>query len=108
MPVVALCAAILHGSEAAIWAAAYVLLGALPDRKSAMLYSLEALNGVIVFGLTTAFLIHCYAKGLAAPKFFHLIQCSIISREYWDTRMVSAAPTKKVLKMGESQIHEES
>jgi hypothetical protein len=79
MPVVALCAAILHGSEGAIWAAAYVLLGALPDRKSAMLYSmnamtayghvdlhlephwqlmgaLEALNGLILFGLTTAFL----------------------------------------------------
>jgi hypothetical protein len=77
--VVALCAAILHGSEVAIWAAAYVLLGALPDRKTAMLYSmnamttyghvdlhlaphwqlmgaLEALNGLILFGLTTAFL----------------------------------------------------
>jgi hypothetical protein len=79
MPVVGLCAAILHGSEGAIWAAAYVLLRALPDRKSAMLYSmnamtayghvdlqleqhwqlmgaLEALNGLILFGLTTAFL----------------------------------------------------
>jgi hypothetical protein len=79
MPVVALSAAILHGAEGAIWAAAYVLLGALPDRKSAMLYSmnamttyghvdlrlephwqlmgaLEALDGLILFGLTTAFL----------------------------------------------------
>jgi hypothetical protein len=79
MPVVAFCATILHGSEGAIWAAAYFLLGALPDRKSAMLYSmnamtayghvdlqleqhwqlmgaLEALNGLILFGLTTAFL----------------------------------------------------
>jgi hypothetical protein len=70
---------ILHALEAAIWAAAYRLLGALPDNKSAMLYSLnaitsyghtdlnlqvhwhlmgalEALNGWLLFGLTTAFL----------------------------------------------------
>ena len=65
--------------EAGIWAAVYVLLDALPERKSAMLYSLnamtsyghanlslerqwqlmgaiEALNGWLLFGLTTAFL----------------------------------------------------
>jgi hypothetical protein len=70
---------ILHGVEGAIWASAYRLLGALPEIKSAMLYSLsamtsyghealylaphwqmmgalEALNGLILFGLTTAFL----------------------------------------------------
>jgi hypothetical protein len=70
---------ILHGFEGAIWAVAYRLLGAMPDDKSAMLYSLnaittyghenlhlepawqmmgalEALNGCIMFGLTTAFL----------------------------------------------------
>ncbi|MGB0123448.1 MAG: hypothetical protein WA419_22510 [Silvibacterium sp.] len=75
----ALCATVLQGVEASIWAIAYCLLGALPDRKSAMLYSLgamttygnghlslesrwqlmgslEALNGWILFGLTTAFL----------------------------------------------------
>jgi hypothetical protein len=75
----ALCATVLHGLEAAMWAVAYLLLGALPDRKSAMLYSLnamttyghadlhlgthwqlmgslEALNGWILFGITTAFL----------------------------------------------------
>jgi hypothetical protein len=69
----------LHGFETAIWAASYRLLGALQDNKSAMLYSLgamttyghetmilaphwrlmgalEALNGWILFGLTTAFL----------------------------------------------------
>jgi len=69
----------LHGIEAGIWAAAYRLLGALPDNQTAMLYSLsamttyghadlflesqwqlmgalEALNGWILFGLTTAFL----------------------------------------------------
>ena len=75
----ALCATILQSSEASIWAIAYRMLGALPDRKSAMLFSLgamttygnttfrlesrwqlmgslEALNGWILFGLTTAFL----------------------------------------------------
>jgi hypothetical protein len=79
MPGAVLCASMLHGLEASIWAAAYALLGALPDKKSAMLYSLnamttyghanldlalhwqlmgslEALNGWILFGLTTAFL----------------------------------------------------
>jgi hypothetical protein len=75
----ALLATVLHGFEGIIWAAAYRLLGALPDTKSAMLYSLsaitsyghanlflephwqmmgalEALNGMLLFGLTTAFL----------------------------------------------------
>lgn len=70
---------VLHGVEAMVWAGAFLLLGALPDRKTAMLYSLsamtayghadiyllphwqfsgalEALNGMILFGLTTAFL----------------------------------------------------
>ena len=74
-----LLATILHGFEGAIWAAAYRYLGALPDRRSAMLYSLsamttyghenlhledrwqlmgafEALSGTLLFGLTTAFL----------------------------------------------------
>ena len=75
----ALLATLLHGIEAADWATAYRLLGALPDYKSAMLYSLsamtslghanlfleeqwqlmgalEALNGMLLFGLTTAVL----------------------------------------------------
>jgi hypothetical protein len=79
MGVAALLASILHGIEAFTWATAYRLLGALPDIKSAMLYSLsamtsyghanlfleeqwqlmgalEALNGMLLFGLTTAFL----------------------------------------------------
>jgi hypothetical protein len=74
-----LCAICLHGLEAWMWAVAYCLLGALGDRKGAMLYSisvmttvggsnlhleprwqlmgsLEALNGWILFGLTAAFL----------------------------------------------------
>ena len=79
MGVIALLATVLHGAEAVAWAAAYRLLVALPDNKSAMLYSLsamtsyghanlflkrewqmmgalEALNGMLLFGLTTAFL----------------------------------------------------
>jgi hypothetical protein len=70
---------LLHGVESSAWAAAYVALGARPDFASAMLYSLsamttfghaniflaehwqlmgalEALNGMMLFGLTTAFL----------------------------------------------------
>jgi hypothetical protein len=74
-----LLATCLHGIEAGIWALAYQLLGALSDFKTCMLYSLnaitsyghtnidleahwhllgamEALNGWLLFGLTTAFL----------------------------------------------------
>ena len=72
-------ATLLHGVEAYSWAIAYRLLGVLPNTKLAMLYSLsamttfgssktilpdrwllmgalEALDGMILFGLTTAFL----------------------------------------------------
>jgi hypothetical protein len=75
----ALALAALHAIEAGLWAIAYLLLGAMTDARSATLFSLEAmttyghdnlmlaphwqmmgaieaLNGVIVFGLTTAFL----------------------------------------------------
>jgi hypothetical protein len=74
-----LLATTLHALETGLWAGAYRLLGALPDNKNAMLYSLnaitsyghtnidlaqhwqlmgalEALNGWLLFGLTTAFL----------------------------------------------------
>jgi hypothetical protein len=74
-----LLATTLHALEATIWAVAYRLLGALGDFRSAILYSLnamttyghiniyltdrwhllgalEALNGWLLFGLTTAFL----------------------------------------------------
>jgi hypothetical protein len=70
---------VLHGLESAIWALGFRWLHALPDKKSAVLYSLsamttfghsgstlephwqlmgalEALNGLILFGLSTAFL----------------------------------------------------
>jgi len=79
MGVTILVVTVLHALEATIWAAAYRLLEALPDAKRAMLYSLssmttyghanlyltehwqlmgamEALNGIILFGLTTAVL----------------------------------------------------
>ena len=75
----ALLATLLHASEAGIWAWTYWSLGAVPDGKSALLFSLnaitayghtnlrlaahwqlmgalEALNGLLLFGLTTAFL----------------------------------------------------
>lgn len=74
----AIVAATLHGIEALAWAGLYVWLGALPDFNTAVLYSLgamtsyghaqvflekqwmllgavEAVNGLILFGLTTAF-----------------------------------------------------
>jgi hypothetical protein len=80
-----LLATCLHAIEAAIWASAYLLLGALPDQRSAMLYSLnaitsyghatlslkdqwellgalEALNGWLLFGLSTAFLMGVITK----------------------------------------------
>lgn len=75
----ALLATLLHASEAGVWALTYLSLGAVADGKSALLYSLnaitayghidlhlaghwqlmgavEALNGLLLFGLTTAFL----------------------------------------------------
>lgn len=76
---VTLLATVLHAAEVIIWCLAYLAVGALPDGKTAMLYSLnamtsyghdnvmleerwrllgaiEALNGWLLFGLTTAFL----------------------------------------------------
>jgi MFS superfamily sulfate permease-like transporter len=73
----AIWATFLHAIEAGIWAAAYLLLKAVPDFHTAMLYSvsaittyghsqifltdnyrllgaLEALNGIILLGMTTA------------------------------------------------------
>jgi len=70
---------VLHGVEAVTWALAYLALGVLPTSKIAMLYSvgamtgfgagnislpaqwqmmgvLQSLAGVLLFGLTTAFM----------------------------------------------------
>ena len=91
MGVTALLATVLHALEAATWAVAYRLLGASPDNKSAMLYSLsaitsyghaevflerqwqlmgslEALNGMLLFGLTTAFWFAMIQKILSLRK----------------------------------------
>jgi hypothetical protein len=80
----------LHAIEAAAWAIAYVALGARPDFASAALYSLsamttyghadiflaqhwqlmgalEALNGMMLFGLTTAFLFAVLQNHWHAP-----------------------------------------
>jgi len=77
--VTTLLATCLHGIEAGIWAVAYRFLGAIGESRHAMLYSLnaitsyghtnlelpdhwhlmgalEAVNGWLLFGLTTAFL----------------------------------------------------
>ena len=76
---VALLLAVLHGIEAAIWAAAYIWLGALDSPKDAILYSvdsmttrgasglmlqqhwrmmgaLEAAAGMLLFGISTAYI----------------------------------------------------
>ncbi len=81
-----LLASILHGLEGAIWALAYLWLGALPNFAAAMVYSLsamtayghaniflethwqlmgalEALNGLLLFGFTTAFLFSISSAG---------------------------------------------
>jgi len=77
--VVGLALAVLHGLEAALWALAYLWVGALSTLRHAMLYSvdsittrgasgvllaphwsmmgaLEAENGVLLFGMSTAFM----------------------------------------------------
>ncbi len=79
LAIAALLATALHAFEAATWAATYMHIGALSGGRAAMLYSLgamtsyghvglflppewqllgalEALNGMMLFGLTTAFL----------------------------------------------------
>jgi hypothetical protein len=71
--------AVLHGIEAALWAAAYLWLGALGSLETAILYSvdsmatrgasgitlqphwqmmgaLEAADGMLLFGISTAFI----------------------------------------------------
>ena len=88
--VATLLAILLHAVEATIWAGVYQMLGALPDSRSSLLYSLsamttyghehfelanhwqlmgslEALNGMILFGLTTAFLYGMIRELLAEP-----------------------------------------
>jgi hypothetical protein len=72
--------AVLHGMEAALWAAAYLWLGAIDSPEDAILYSLdsittrgasgvvpqqhwrragalEAADGMLLFGINTAFIV---------------------------------------------------
>jgi hypothetical protein len=99
MGIATIWATALRAIEAGIWAVAFRLLGALPSNRDALLYSLgaittyghselflaphwrlmgalEALNGVILIGLTTAFLYGTIQRGwpvedraLHAPSF---------------------------------------
>jgi hypothetical protein len=81
----------MHGIDGAIWAAAYLFVGAVPNSRQAALYSLgamttyghatvileshwqflgalEALNGMLLFGLTTAFLFAIIQKAPELQK----------------------------------------
>ncbi len=84
-------AATLHGVEAVAWAALYVWVGAMSDPSTAILYSLsaitsyghsevflqdrwkllgaiEAMDGLILFGLTTAFLFAAIERVRSSPQ----------------------------------------
>jgi MFS superfamily sulfate permease-like transporter len=86
-----LCITILHGLEASIWAIAFLLLKAVPEQHTAMLYSLnaltafghidikllrqwqlmgamESLNGWILFGLSTAYLFALVQRFWSHPR----------------------------------------
>jgi hypothetical protein len=85
--VVGLLLAVLHGLEAGLWASAYVWLGALASPAEAILYSidsiskrgasgltvehgwrvmgaLEAMDGMLLFGISTAFIFAVMQVGL--------------------------------------------
>ena len=85
MAAAALMVTVLLAFQGVLWAGAYRVVGALPDNRSAMLYSLsaitgyghaqvfldphwqmmgplEALNGMIMFGVTIAFLLTMIQK----------------------------------------------
>ncbi len=87
----AILATALHGIEGGIWAIVYLFVGAVPDYRHAVLYSLgamttyghaslvlespwqflgalEALDGMLLFGLTTAFLFGIIQKAGAQKQ----------------------------------------
>ena len=111
----AIWAIFLHATEAGIWAAAYWLLGALPDGAAAMLYSLsaittyghsqifladhwrllgalEALNGVILIGLTTALMYGLIQRVLAGRQQNPAAQALGKSRRHSDASPAMTAP----------------
>ncbi|MGA9587781.1 MAG: hypothetical protein WBQ95_20800 [Terracidiphilus sp.] len=88
---VTMLATFLHVIEIIVWATCYLSLAAIPDARSAMLYSLnamtsygheslfleprwqllgaaEALNGCLLFGLTTAFLFSMFQRALQTAE----------------------------------------
>jgi hypothetical protein len=104
--------AVLHGIEAAIWAAAYLWLGALDSPLDAILYSvdsmstrgdsgltlqghwrmmgaLEAVDGMLLFGISTAFifaLMHSFWPMLSAvPDAARLAYPPRLDRRYTGT-----------------------
>jgi hypothetical protein len=107
--VVGLLLAALHGIEAAIWAAAYIWLGALDTPKDAILYSvdsmttrgasglmlqppwrmmgaLEAAAGMLLFGISTAYIfamMQAYWPMLSRP---HPIERAVSVSPDCDTR----------------------
>jgi hypothetical protein len=83
--ITALLLAVLHGLEASLWAVGYVWLGASPDFTDAVFFSLqmittlgadivfidtrwklmgplEAMSGMLLFGLSTAFLLAVFQR----------------------------------------------
>ena len=83
--VVALCLAVLHGIECGVWALAYVYVGALHTPADAALYSVDSMitrgasgldldaqwrmmgateggDGVLLFGISTAFLFYAMLR----------------------------------------------
>ena len=83
--------ALLHGIEASYWAAVYVWLGAVPDFRRAIFFSLqmvttlgssvvelgdrwklmgplEAIGGMLLFGLSTAFLFAVMLRAWPFPQ----------------------------------------
>jgi hypothetical protein len=93
--------AALHGIEAALWAAAYLWLGALGSPEDAILYSLdsittrgasglvlqqhwrrmgalEAADGMLLFGISTAFIVAVMQRGLT--RLYDVAQARQVAR----------------------------
>ena len=96
--VIGLLLAVLHGTEAATWSVAYLWLGAFASRFDAMLFSvgsmttvgapglvlerhmqlmgvLEAANGVLLFGISTAYLFGVMQPVLAIASSSRVTTC---------------------------------
>jgi hypothetical protein len=76
--VVGLLLAVLHGIEAAIWAAAYVWLGALDSPKDAILYSVDSITTRGASGL----MLQQHWRMMGALEAVMQTYWPMISREY--------------------------